>query len=122
MPFDISEAKSLVRRRVHEAFGVEAMYHDNSMPEAKPVRVRYHNKIVRGDQWIGQGDAEIVEGIQRAIFNMQNLAEQGIVPRAGGRVTMPLLHWNGAVLNLDHMEPRVGPEEEIWAVTDMLRG
>lgn len=125
MSFDWSSIKASTRRAVHKTFKVRALYQDQYMKEPIPVSVRWHNKIGVIGQETNQGYAEVIEGVDRVIFNREELesiksiTESGnpLVPIKGGRIQLVDALYNNATLVLDSREPIVGPVDEVWNVT-----
>lgn len=80
------------------------------------ITVRWHHRIDRFGDIESGGYAEQIDGIERALFNRELLAENGVVLRRNGIVTLTEGEWGGVKLRLDTKEPRDGPVEEIWGV------
>lgn len=124
MAIDWSSIKASTRRAVHDVFKVGATYQDHTMSQPVPVSVRWHNKIGVIGQETNQGYAEVIEGVDRVIFNREELEQtkyitdnrMPITPIKGGRVTLMDALYNNAVLVLDSREPIVGPVDEVWSV------
>lgn len=115
MPFDFAALKAQVRQTVQDTMSTEADY---IAPDGTvtALRVRWHNKIARTGDLLDTGYAEVIEGINRAIFNIPELNEKSVVLERNGQVKLTSPHFLGAVLILDSMEPMVGPVEQIWNV------
>lgn len=109
--FDWQSVKARTRRVVHDTFGGDAKYFDFMQPEITLV-VRWHNKIQVGGDLENSGYAETIEGIERVIFDMEELKAKGVTLRNNGTVVMA----DGTVLTLGTQEPVVGPIEVIWQV------
>lgn len=124
MAFNWSAIKASTRRAVHDTFKVRALYHDPRMSEPMPVSVRWHNKIGVIGQETNQGYAEVIEGIDRVIFNREELEKSAIItpdrnpimPMKGGTIQLVDPLFNNSVLRLDSREPIVGPVDEVWNV------
>ena len=116
MAFDFAELKSQTRQALHDALAVSAQYTDDDLVMPVDLTVRWHNKIDRFGDLVNSGYSEVIEGINRVIFNRGQLAARGVVLQAGGEVTITARGFDNAVLVLATMEPRVGPVEEIWLV------
>lgn len=116
MAFDFSAYKRLARRTVHDFLSTTASYAHATLAEPVELRVRWHNKIARYGDLEGGGYAEVIEGVNRLIFDADELNEKGVVPVQGARVTLTDAAFNNTVLILDTAEPRVGPVEVIWNV------
>lgn len=130
MAFDISKVKAQVRRTVHETFGVRAFYKDASISAPIETRARWHNRIEKFGDLDQQGYAEIIQGIDRIIFEAAearrlNVRRGGIVmfPDFGAGLGVSLgapLDGEGiapAAFILQDREPSSGPFEEVWNVT-----
>lgn len=116
MPFDFGEWKSLVRQALHECLAVPARYQDDSLDMPVDVTVRWHTKVDRFGDLENGGYAEVIEGINRLIFNRAQLDELGIKPCRGGEVTILATGYENVTLVLVTMEPYDGPVEEVWNV------
>lgn len=116
MAFNFSACKALARRTVHSYLSVGALYAHSTLAEPVELRVRWHNKIARYGDLEDGGYAEVVEGINRVIFDADELNKKGVVLMKGAHVTLTDPEFNNAVLVLDTAEPRVGPIEIIWGV------
>ena len=79
------------------------------------IQVRWHNKLVPQGNGTSDGYASTIEGIDRLVFNLDELAEKGIALERGDTVTMGPLYQN-VVLVLEEMEPATGPVEQKWWV------
>ena len=112
-PFDWQKLKARTRQIVHNTFAGSSTYLDPSLSVPVPLDVRWHNKMVVGGDLESGGYAEIVEGIERIIFNVPQLELVALVPKVRALVTME----DGTKLRLTVKEPKVGPVEEIWQVT-----
>lgn len=86
------------------------------MDAPAPLTVRWHNKTRNLQGLDGSGYAELVGGVERAIFNRDELLTLGITLRPGGVVTITEPGYNNARLILAADEPIVGPVEETWQV------
>lgn len=115
MAFDFASAKALVRQTVHETLGVPGLYQDHSMSVPEPIRVRWHSKIDRFGDLESSGYAEVIEGIDRVIFQATEARAVGV--RSGGTVTIQAL--GGVQLTLGAQEPADGPYEEIWSASKL---
>lgn len=125
LSFNWASLKASTRRAVHDTFKVNALYQDAFMSQPLAVSVRWHNKIGVVGQDTNDGYAEVIEGVDRLIFNreeLQRLAHvtdnnQPLYPTKGGKVKLTDPLFNGAVLVLDTKEPTTGPVDEVWNVT-----
>lgn len=114
---DFAALKAQVRQTVHDTMSTTGLYTHESEPGVETeLSVRWHNKIARMGDLLEAGYSEVVEGINRLVFNVPELTEKAVILRRGGRVTLTNPHYGGAVLVLDTMEPMVGPIEQIWLI------
>lgn len=116
MLFDFSAAKAQARQAVHDYLAVPALYSDKTLDTPVDVNVRWHSKIDRFGDLDGGKWAEIIDGVNRVIFNRPELTEKGLDVRKGGTVTLTVGDIT-ANLVLDTLEPNNGPIEVIWLVT-----
>lgn len=113
-PFDFADAKMLLRENVMDVLSVSAVYKQNSAatPLADPVRVRWHDKIVR--QGIIDGEAaQIYEGVDQVVFWIADLTARSITPARG---TILALTKYGITVELDTQVDPDGPGEQKWTV------
>lgn len=112
----LAEIKAKARKAVHAAFSYSASYFDDTLNAAVHVDVRWHNRIVMQGDYDQSGYAQIIDGIERIIFDRDQLGTLGIAPRRGGKVTITEPQMPVTVLILDVREKHVGPLEEKWIV------
>jgi len=119
MVFSFAKAKSLVRRTVHKTFGVPAIYKDSSLSEPVEISARWHNKIERMGDLDNQGYAEIVQGIDRVLFDAIEARTVGV--KRLGEVSFPELAATPTsaipTFILNTRETETGPDREIWLVS-----
>ena len=111
----MAEIKARARKAVHAAFSVSAEHRAYGSVTPTVVQVRWHNKLVLQGNGTSEGYASTIEGIDRLVFNLDELAEKGIALERGDTVTMGPLYQN-VVLVLEEMEPATGPVEQKWWV------
>lgn len=98
---------------MHNTFSGDSTYQDDYLVTPVGLRVRWHNKIqLVGDLESG-GYAESIEGIERIIFDREELAQKAVTLQYLGLVIMA----DGTRLRLHTQEPIVGPIEVIWQVS-----
>lgn len=126
VPSVIAGLKKQSRLALHRAMAVSAVYQDDSTPPTW-ITVRQHNRLARNGSMEGGYDTEIIEGIDRLVFNETDLAvnavvvETGLPPetpvvlRSAGLVTIP--EYKGAKYELEAEEPSDGPESIYWSVS-----
>lgn len=112
----LAQIKAKARKAVHAAFSYSATYKDGTLDAAVPVRVRWHNRLVMLGDYDQSGYANVIDGIERVIFDRSELATLGIEPVRGGVVTITDEGMNNTRLVLDTCEKHVGPLEEKWMV------
>ena len=66
--------KANARRAVHAAFAYSATYQDSSLDAAVDITVRWHNRLVLLGDFQDSGYSNVVDGIERIIFNLEELA------------------------------------------------
>lgn len=122
----ISEYKTLAREALHGAMSEPASYTAPGLggavtPDADQIadglslKVRWHNKLkIVGER--GPDDVGIIEGINRLVFNSDNLAELGLTLARLAIVTIPGL---GKTLRLDSLEEPDGPLNVYWGVIEL---
>lgn len=116
MAFDFAALKAQVRQTVHDTLSIAADYSDDNTSPVE-LRVRFHTKINRFGDMLDQGWAEVVEGVNRLIFNKPELDQNSVTLRRGGKVTFTDPHFEGIVLVLHVQEPDSGPIDAIWQVS-----
>lgn len=114
--FDFAQLKHDARRAIHDTMRVTCDYTATGIPSGTQLGVRWHNKINRMGDLENQGYAEIVEGIDRMIFDLEELSAKGITLVRNGVVTLPEI-MGSISFALDVQEPDTGPIERIWLVT-----
>lgn len=115
MPFNFAKAKVALRRTVHKTFGVQAFYSDSTVTVPVEMSARWHNKIDRFGDLDNQGYAELIQGIDRVIFDVAEARTVGV--RRGGEIRFPELGDPQPAFILNTREPDSGPHDEVWSVT-----
>jgi hypothetical protein len=111
----LAEIKARARKAVHAAFSVSASHRAYGSDVVTAVQVRWHNKLVLQGNGTSDGYASVIEGIDRMVFDLDELAGKGIALDRGDTITMGQEYHN-AVLVLEEMEPMTGPVEQKWWV------
>ena len=112
------DAKRAARRAVHDALAGAASYEDGTLTEPVALAVRWHNRqVVDGG---GDGFAAVVEGLNRLIFDADELASKGVTLRRNGTVT--LADYDDMVVSLDIQRPSDGPIGVVWDVVRVEPG
>jgi hypothetical protein len=109
-----AQIKRDLRRLVHDTFAVSATYQDASMLHPVDLRVRLHTRRASpfGDME-GAGFAEVIENVDRVVFDKDELSAKGLTPCPKGVVSFPDY---GMCVRLDVREPSDGPIREAWRV------
>lgn len=108
--------KARARKAVHAAFSYSATYIDDTLDTAVAVDVRWHNRLVLLGDYQDGGYASVIDGIEKVIFDREQLAEKGLTPRRNGIVVIMEPGFDSTTLYLDTRENYVGPIEEKWMV------
>lgn len=116
MPSNFAAIKAKARRDVHNAFSVAATHTGHTSGVVTDIAVRWHNKQVMLGDLQDSGYANVIEGIERIIFDRTELAEKGIVLNRGDVITITAIGFENARLILEDREPIVGPFEVKWQV------
>lgn len=91
MPFDFGLAKKQLRRTVHDTLRVAAVL-TRVGGGVEELQVRFHEKLIRA----GQADnfsgvvSEIIEGVDRIVFDNEDLVTRSIVLQRGDRLEIPI--------------------------------
>lgn len=122
MGFD--KAQSMIQRRqvVHATLAVAAFYDDDTLIEPVAITVRWHNKLSRAGALEGGYGVEIIEGIDRLVFNEPELTskEPPLTLIEGGTVAIPslaALAGSPVSFTLEAEEPGDGPINIYWTVS-----
>lgn len=119
--FDWMSVKAQARGIVHKTFRVPATYQDNTLDTPVDVYVRYHTKIAQTGDLESAGYAEVLVGVDRIIFNRDELATAlagtELKLRHKGVLILKHPNFNNATFWLETREPIDGPVDEIWNVT-----
>lgn len=113
MGFDFAAAKAQARQAVHDTLKVAATVEVFPGNGPQDITVRWHDRINRFGNLENTGWAEVIEGIDRLIFNIPELTSKGIVLTDKSSVTLLA---SGLKFRLDAKQPVDGPVEEIWVV------
>lgn len=122
MGFDMAQAKAQNRQVVHSTLAVPAFYDDDTLIEPVAITVRWHNKLSRAGALEGGYGVEIIEGIDRLVFNEPELTskEPPLTLIEGGTVTIPslaALAGSPVSFTLESEEPGDGPVSVYWSVS-----
>jgi hypothetical protein len=108
--------RTQARRDIHAAFSVRAEYTDPTVVEPVPLAVNWHSRFGLPVGDLAGGDyAGVLETIDRLVFDRQQIIDNGVTLRRGGRVS--LIDY-GYIFTLDVREPNSGPIREIWTVAN----
>lgn len=114
--FDFTSAVAAMRKTVHAVMSTPAEYQAPGSTVRQGVSVRWHDKLVLNGNIGDTGYADVIEGIDRAIFDRDQLAQASIVLLRGGKIHLPAAY-NGAVLTLEALEKTDGPVNVTWKVS-----
>lgn len=106
-----------LRRIVHNTFSYEASHTAIDTDITSSVAVRWHNKLTLTGQLSGNaGYSEVISGIDRLIFDREQLAVDGIELRRGDYIRIESPGFETAIFQLDAQEPDDGPVSTTWTV------
>jgi len=115
----IARIKEQARARLHRAMSVPVLWSrgEATLPEGGPdkkkLSARWHNKLVRqGD--LGGDYADILEGLDRLVFQQDQLDALGITLTRGDIITFSDYDVS---FELDQPEPNDGPLNRYWHVS-----
>jgi len=109
----LAETKLAARKALHKGLSVPAVWRSGQTAATENLSVRLHNKIQREGGLGGDGYAELLATLDRAIFSRDELAEKNITLEQGDFIKFGSLYQN-AEYQLDVAELSDGPFEEIW--------
>jgi hypothetical protein len=119
----LSEIKAQARAALHSAMAEPASYSFGGITYPTPeqieaglsLTVRWHNKMkITGER--DSSDVGILEGINRLVFNTDELAALGLTLTRLGVVTIP---GYGKSFRLDAHEEPDGPLNDYWSVVEL---
>lgn len=116
------DLKTKARRSVHNAFAVPCILTNGD--GSFPTVARLHTRMQLGGDIASEGYASIIEGVNRVVFNREQLAALdgglGVVPARGDQVVFTNYIATGMdlALELDARDTYEGPIDERWAVAD----
>lgn len=114
-----AEAKADARQAIHDRLAVSANYTFGETevrddPAGLRLTVRWHNKLAKTGQLDGGFDAQLIEGIDRLVFNETQLRALGLELTRNAIVEVP--SWN-STFQLAAAELMDGPLNIYWQVT-----
>lgn len=118
MGFDFTSQVAAMRKVTQKVLGALAYYEDLVNPGLVALQVRWHSRVAVTGDLADVGYANIIDGVNRIIFDRDELAEKGVELARGGKITFSSEHLVGTVLILGEREPHKGPVEEIWQVME----
>lgn len=110
--------KARMRKAVHTAFCLSGDLVRGGQ-ETVSLSVRYHNKIAIMGDLMEAGYSEVIDGVDRMIFNREELREKGIVLQYGNIVQLTDPGFENIKVSLVAQEPYNGPIEVKWQVKRM---
>jgi hypothetical protein len=114
--FDFAEAKTKARQIVRDYLGFDGLYTDDVTTDV-PLKVRFHTRIKTFGDLVEAGYAEVLEGVNRLIFDRVEVASKNVTLKTGGKVTLQHEGYKDIVLVLDSQEPITGSVEVVWDVS-----
>jgi hypothetical protein len=109
------------RRKVHNTFAFACEYVDGTLAAPVELRVRWHYKQAPIGDIENTGYAMIIDLIEKAIFDKDELLAKGVTVAAGGRLTVKAPGFE-TVLVIDTQEDQPGPVNEVWRVGKLHAG
>lgn len=119
----LSEIKATARAALHGAMAEPASYSfggityptNDQIEAGLSLTVRWHNKMrIQGER--DSSDVGILEGINRLVFNTDELAALGLTLTRLGVVDVPGYDKS---FRLDHHEEPDGPLNDYWSVVEL---
>lgn len=111
----IVDIKTNARRALHKALSVLAGYQSIDGQTNATITVRWHSKTMLAGMDASDGYAQMIDGLDAVVLDMDELDVLGITPKRGDRITMPV-EYLSAVVVLEEAEQRVGPVTWKWRV------
>jgi hypothetical protein len=108
-----AETLAKARQVVHDHLSFAAVYQENDAADPVELSVRRHSKIALSGDLDGQGYTEILEGVNRLVFNKPELAEKSVTLVEGGVIKVTS---SGERFVLCVKEKVRGVVEESWQV------
>ena len=117
--YDRASQVAAARRTVHAVMAVNAVYEHPTRLGAVGLSVRFHNRQVLAGDLVDSGYSQVVEGVNRCLFNIEELNRKGVELVVGGRITLTDPVNRGILLILDLEEPDNGPINRVWGVAKL---
>lgn len=115
--FDWASAITNARKIVHDTFRVLVQYEDISTPGVLvPLYVRWHDRLTLVGNVVDAGYADVLEGVDRIIFEREELVQKDVLLHRAGKVHFGATYQN-AVLILEALEQSDGPVNVVWKVS-----
>lgn len=111
-----AKAKAKARKVVHSTFRLSGVLRRKDTGVEIALSVRYHNKIAMMGDLMEAGYADVIDGVDRLIFDRNELTEKNIVLRADDTVKLVDDGFENIRLRLVAQEPINGPVEVKWQV------
>lgn len=114
-----ADIRTTARRKVHQTFAVPVLYYVRGSrvafnDAANPLTARLQNKVQVAPDAIGGGYSQILEGVTRIVFNVEDLVALNLVPGKGDRVTFPDY---GHTYQLENRDTPNGPINVKWSAS-----
>lgn len=114
--FDWTSVLAQAAKVVHDTFKVPVLYYAPGSATGVALHVRWHDRLTQVGNIVDTGYADVLEGIDRVIFEQEELTLQSVVPVREGRVVFGP-QFKNAVLRLEAAEKANGPVNVTWKVT-----
>lgn len=116
MPSNFAAIKAKARRDIHDGLSIAAQHRAASSNILTDLAVRWHSKQVLLGDLQDTGYANVIEGIERIIFDRDELILKAVVLREGDVVTITAEGYDNPQLVLKVREEIRGPIEVPWQV------
>jgi len=113
---DLVDIKTRSRRLTHSRMAVPVVYTaEDADDSVLGITARWHNR--KGFAGLGNDTADIFEGVERLVFNAEQLEELGVVLERNAVVEFP---GYGSSFRLDIEEETDGPVLSYWTVSRIV--
>jgi len=116
MPSNFAAIKAKARRDIHNGLSIAAEHRAVSSGLTTELAVRWHSKQILLGDLQDTGYANFIEGVERIIFDRDELLLKTVILREGDVVTITAEGYDNVQLVLKTREPVRGPIEVVWEV------
>lgn len=116
MPSNFAAIKAKARRDIHDGLSIAATHRAVLSGLITDLAVRWHSKQVLLGDFQDTGYANVVEGIERIIFDREELQAKSVILREGDVITITAEGYDNVQLMLKVREQVRGPIEQPWEV------